>query len=277
MTKTLKTWTAVGIAALMTTPVEGATQVHTTTQLQPLVILGEGGEGGEGGAVQGQSYSLQSTDANAYKFEADDEIDAYADMAQARYGEAAKAAANLRKACAMLLNAPSDENLMAARNAWVAARKPYMQAEAFRFYGGPIDGIEGAVNEAPITPAVIDDWISKSKTAITVKTLAVANQKSGENDVTTGYHAIEYLLWGEDAGDTGGIRPYTDYNKGTSENDRRRAMLLMTTTKLQSDLDQLASQWGKANKKNYRSKFLKLPEREALGRMVNGARKWGTI
>jgi putative iron-regulated protein len=112
---------------------------------------------------------------------------------------------------------------------------------------------------------VIDDWISKSKSPITVKSLAKANQKSAEHDVTTGYHAIEYLLWGD-----GGKRPYTEYDKGTAENNRRRAMLLATTTKLQSDLGQLAAQWSKANRKSYRTKFSKLPEREALGRMVNG-------
>jgi putative iron-regulated protein len=265
MTKRLKTWTAVGFAALMTTPADAATQLHTITRQHPVVILGEGGEGGEGGAVEGQIYSLQSTDANAYKFEADDEIEAYADMAQARYAEAAAAAKLLRKACDTLLKAPSEINMSTARTAWIAARKPYMQGEAFRFYDGPIEKLEGAVNEAPITPSVIDDWISRSKAPITVKALAKANQKSAEHDVTTGYHAIEYLLWGAD-----GKRPYTEYSKGTVENDRRRAMLLATTSKLQSDLGQLSSQWSKANRKSYRAKFLKLPEREALGRMVNG-------
>lgn len=270
MTKKLKTWTAVGFAALMTTPVEAATQVHTIMRQHPVVVLGEGGEGGEGGAISGQAYSLQSTDANAYKFEAEAEIEAYADMAGARYAEAAAAARSLRQACEHLLNAPSQENLAAARAAWVIARKPYMQSEAFRFYEGPIDKLEGAINEAPITPSVIDDWIAKSKTPITVKSLAAANQKSAEHDITTGYHAVEYLLWGEDVETVGEKHPYTDYIKGTTANNRRRTMLLMTTSKLQSDLNQLVSQWSRANKSNYRAKFLKLPEREALGRMING-------
>ena len=133
MAKHLKTWTAAGFAALMATPTVAATRIHTIIQQNPVVILGEGGEGGEAGALSGQIYSLQSTDPSAFKFEAVDEIKAYADMAEARYADAAKAAKNLRRTCERFLNAPSKENFDAARAAWTAARKPYIQAEALRF------------------------------------------------------------------------------------------------------------------------------------------------
>jgi putative iron-regulated protein len=69
--------------------------------------------------------------------------------------------------------------------------------------------------------------------------------------VATGYHAIEFLLWGQDIGSydaTAGRRPWTDYAAGdacTGGNcDRRGAYLAAATDLLVSDLEYMAGAWA---------------------------------
>jgi putative iron-regulated protein len=71
-----------------------------------------------------------------------------------------------------------------------------------------------------------------------------------EANVATGYHAIEFLLWGQDLNGTGpgaGDRPWTDYAKGdacTHGNcDRRGEYLKAASDLLVSDLTWMAEQW----------------------------------
>ncbi len=71
-----------------------------------------------------------------------------------------------------------------------------------------------------------------------------------EANVATGYHAIEFLLWGQDLNGTdagAGARPATDYGLGedcTNDNcDRRGAYLKAATVLLVSDLEWMAAQW----------------------------------
>jgi putative iron-regulated protein len=97
------------------------------------------------------------------------------------------------------------------------------------------------------------------------------NQKQDEADVTTGWHAIEFLLWGQDlSADGPGNRPYTDFVAGQGNNDRRRAYLKIIAEKLEHDLESLAKAWAPGNTGNYAAQFLKLEPREAIGRMLNG-------
>ena len=69
-----------------------------------------------------------------------------------------------------------------------------------------------------------------------------------ESNVATGYHAIEFLLWGQDLnghGDGAGNRPASDFATGaacTGGNcDRRGAYLRAATELLVSHLDWVAS------------------------------------
>ena len=70
-----------------------------------------------------------------------------------------------------------------------------------------------------------------------------------EANVATGYHAIEFLLWGQDLNGTGagaGKRPATDYDTAncTGGNcDRRAAYLKAATTLLVSDLEEMVANW----------------------------------
>src|SRR3546814_14365009 len=72
---------------------------------------------------------------------------------------------------------------------------------------------------------------------ITKQLLAETLQEFGgvEANVATGYHAIEFLLWGQDLNGTGpgaGERPWTDYSRAacTHGNCDRRAAYLRTAT-----------------------------------------------
>ena len=56
---------------------------------------------------------------------------------------------------------------------------------------------------------------------ITAEALTAANEEGGETNISTGWHAIEFLLWGQDLSATGpGARPATDYT--TAPNAERR-------------------------------------------------------
>ena len=74
------------------------------------------------------------------------------------------------------------------------------------------------------------------------------NQKQDEADVTTGWHAIEFLLWGQDlSADGPGNRPFTDYVAGTGNNDRRREYLKLVTDDLAHKLNELEGAWQLQN------------------------------
>jgi putative iron-regulated protein len=70
-----------------------------------------------------------------------------------------------------------------------------------------------------------------------------------ESNVASGYHAIEFLLWGQDLNGTNpgaGARPATDYdliNCSNANCDRRGAYLLAASTLLQSDLKDIIKAW----------------------------------
>ena len=208
-------------------------------------------------------------------------LSTYADIAQAAYTDSLTSAQTLKKAVEALINAPSAEALAAARTAWIAARVPYQQTEAFRFGNAIVDDWEGKVNAWPLDEGLID-YVDTTyggptdenqfaalnvvanptftlsgeeidATAITPELLADTLHEADEVEanVATGYHAIEFLLWGQDLNGTdhgAGDRPYTDYATGeecTGGNcDRRAAYLIAATDLLISDLDWMAAQWA---------------------------------
>ena len=107
--------------------------------------------------------------------------------------------------------------------------------------------------------------------AISIGEIDARDQKTDEDDVTTGWHAIEFLLWGQDLNADGpGNRPVSDYLAGKGNNDRRRLYLKLVTTQLVADLEKTAAAWAPGDGGNYAAKFVAMPEREAIGRIVNG-------
>lgn len=205
----------------------------------------------------------------------------YASGVQAAYDDALAASLDLQKAVQAFAAAPSPAGLKAAREAWLAAREWYGPTEAFRFYAGPIDddkGPEGRINAWPLDESYIDyvkgkaagGIIANRKQPITKAALAKLNEKGGEENIATGWHAIEFLLWGQDFNDNGpGDRSFEDYVDGKSPHaDRRRQYLLAVTELLVDDLRSLAGAWA-PGAPNYRARF-ETEGLEAIRKMVVG-------
>ena len=207
-------------------------------------------------------------------------LETYADIAQAKYEDSLTTARRLQTAVDALVASPSAETLQAARAAWLAARVPYQQTEVYRFGNAIVDDWEGKVNAWPLDEGLIDYVDASYGGATDENEYAVLNvianpsfTLSGEtvdasaitpalleeelheadeveSNVATGYHAIEFLLWGQDLNghDHGaGNRPWTDFAEGdgcTNGNcDRRGAYLDAATDLLVSDLEWMAAQW----------------------------------
>ena len=212
----------------------------------------------------------------------------YADIAEAGYKDSMETAIEMRSALRNLVNNPSEDTLADAKKAWLDARVPYQQTEAFRFGNPVVDDWEGKVNAWPLDEGLID-YVSKdygtesesnpyySANIIANKSVKIAGEKIDassidielleklheigevEANVATGYHAIEFLLWGQDLNGTkagAGKRPYTDFAKGSActggNCDRRGDYLLAAADLLISDLADIITAWeeGGEGRKN---------------------------
>ncbi|MBU2486392.1 MAG: peptidase [Alphaproteobacteria bacterium] len=203
----------------------------------------------------------------------------YADVAEAKYGDALATARALDAAIEALLANPTDETLQAARSAWLAARVPYQQSEVYRFGNAIVDDWEGRVNAWPLDEGLIDyvdpSYGSESDenslftanvianpsieingktidaSRITPELISATLQEAGgiEANVASGYHAIEFLLWGQDLNGNGpgaGNRPATDYSLENCTNgncDRRREYLGAASDLLVADLEEMTANW----------------------------------
>jgi putative iron-regulated protein len=205
----------------------------------------------------------------------------YADIAAAKYEDSLTTARALQTAVNAFVAAPSDALLQAAKEAWFAARVPYQQTEVYRFGNAIVDDWEGRVNAWPLDEGLIDyvdasygspggenplatlnliatPQFTLSGTAIDAATITPAlirdtlHEADGiEANVASGYHAIEFMLWGQDLNGTGpgaGARAFTDYAVGdacTNGNcDRRGAYLVAATDLLVADLEEMAANWA---------------------------------
>lgn len=192
----------------------------------------------------------------------------YGELVHATYQDTLNAARAMQGKINDFLQAPSEQGLGAARQAWRDAREFYGQTEAFRFYGGPIDsekGPEGRINAWPMDESFVDyvegkpkaGLINQPKLKISRAALIAQNERGGEENISTGWHAIEFLLWGQDlSADGPGNRPYTDYVDGKGPHAKRRALYLKTVTDLLvDDLASLEQAWAAKQPKNYRARF----------------------
>lgn len=225
--------------------------------------------------------ALWPTGAAAQAIDVNAVVRHYADGVQAGYEDSLSSALDMQKAIQAFAAQPSEQTLAAARKAWLEAREWYLPTEAFRFYAGPIDddsGPEGRINAWPMDESYVDyvkgkagsGIINNKKLPISKAALAKLNEKGGEENIATGWHAIEFLLWGQDFNDKGpGNRSFEDYVDGKTPNaDRRRQYLLVVTELLIDDLRYLVGAWvpGAAN---YRARF-ETEGLEAIRKMVVG-------
>jgi putative iron-regulated protein len=222
---------------------------------------------------------LTALSTPAFAVTPDEVTKTYADIAEATYQDSLTTAQTLQTAVATLIAAPSDETLQAARTAWLAARVPYMQTEAYRFGNPIVDDWEGRVNSWPLDEGLIDyvsaDYGNEENQLATLNVIATPKftlsgteidastitpdliagtlqEADGiEANVASGYHAIEFLLWGQDLNGTdpgAGNRPYTDFATGdacTGGNCDRRAQYLQAATDLLvTDLTEMTADWA---------------------------------
>jgi putative iron-regulated protein len=220
-------------------------------------------------------------------------VKTYADIALAKYEDSLTTARALDVAIDALIATPSAETLDAAKAAWKAARIPYQQTEVYRFGNAIVDDWEGRVNAWPLDEGLIDyvdasygtendenayyavNVIANSKISVGGKTVDVSKitpellsevlheADGNEANVATGYHAIEFLLWGQDLNGTGaapadrkgtpqerhsGNRPHTDFDPKQCTGghcERRIEFLKAVTDLLVTDLEEMVGNWKK--------------------------------
>ncbi|HEX5056251.1 MAG TPA: imelysin family protein [Gammaproteobacteria bacterium] len=220
-------------------------------------------------------------------------METYANIAQAVYQDSLKTAVELQQAVDAFLNGPSAVTHEAVKQAWLRARIPYGQSEVFRFGNPNVDEWEIMVNSWPLDEGLIDyvagsyeyeqgnpharENLIAGTAPINADLLRSYHEKDGaEANVTTGYHAIEFLLWGQDFNHQPtdhGLRPYTDYVLGEACSngncERRRAYLKLVTELLVADLGRMAADWSDGLD-SYRTRFLGQDPKIALRSMFFG-------
>jgi putative iron-regulated protein len=226
------------------------------------------------------SAAVLALTAPAFAANKADVVANYADIAAAKYEDSLTTAKTLQAAVNALIEAPSAEALHNAQGAWLASRVPYQQTEVYRFGNAAVDDWEGKVNAWPLDEGLIDyvdaayggpsdenplaalNVIATPSFEVSGETVDAADitpalleslhEADGvESNVATGYHAIEFLLWGQDMNGHNhgaGDRPWTDFaadDACTGDNcDRRGTYLKAATDLLVSDLEFMAAQWS---------------------------------
>ncbi len=181
-------------------------------------------------------------------------------------------------AIASLLTSPSEETLKAARSAWVTAHNAFqktiillMLADTNPGLFGRLADLQFAIDAHPIQPGFIDYFsvythsgiVNDIAMPLTADALRQQHGLTDNADVSLGFHALEYLLWGEK-----GDRPHSDF-EATEEltqaqrtaglriidlpNNRRRTLAQLLTNLLEDDLVALRQQWG-----NLKSHYLSI-------------------
>ncbi len=259
-----------------------------------LFFTGCGSDSDDTTPVKSEITSLKKAEA----------LTTYADIALANYTDALNDAKALNNAIDTFVADPDETNFQAAKDAWLESRESYGTTEIFRLSNGPIDAEEGWVAEKwgapegqlnawPLDENMIDYTTDASGattngniidtageftpsgaeattvdvTAITKDTLAALNENGGDANVATGYHAVEFLLWGQDqdynsfiddtitnGATTAGQRPLTDYTSDTNA-DRRKDFLVAASELIVDDLQTIVDAWT-AGSGSYREAFL---------------------
>jgi len=217
----------------------------------------------------------------------------YTNIATANYNNTLKDAKSLELSLNIFAKNPTQETLENSKKAWIKARESYGESEAFRLSNGPIDAEDGWVKDAygspesqlnawPLDENMIDYTIDADgkKTSgniidtrgdfnpggeqsrvinvntISVESLTALNENGGDANVATGYHAVEFLLWGQDQDYSNfmkdsitkgamksGERPLSDFTSDKNA-QRRLSYLKAASSKIVSDLKRVASAWS---------------------------------
>jgi len=247
-----------------------------------LTVVGCGGGGSDTPTQTQQQTTVSEAKSKAA-------LTAYADLAIAGYTKALADAKTLKASVNAFTTAPSATTLAAAKSAWLTARESYGITEIFRLSNGPIDAEdgfaasfgapEGQLNAWPLDENMIDYTTDASgttttgniidtagnftpsggsavdATTITKQVLSELNENGGDANVATGYHAVEFLLWGQDQDYasfiadnithgpmTAGERPVEDYTTNPNA-DRRKDYLNAAADLIVDDLQSMVDAW----------------------------------
>ncbi|QXP62327.1 imelysin family protein [Polaribacter sp. HaHaR_3_91] len=224
-----------------------------------------------------------------------DFIENYATIASTNYSDTYNTAVAMQTKINAFIAAPTETTLAEARTSWLYARDFYGQTEAYREANGPIDNedllaTEGQINAWPLDEGYIDyvfnstggtvqnGLIGDTTVELTAANLIAKNEDGGADNIATGWHAIEFLLWGQDLNydpinhttdnyAVSGDRPYTDYTTADFA-DRRATYLQVVTDLLINDLNDLNNTWAVGG--TYRTTFEALEEDVALKNILSG-------
>ena len=226
--------------------------------------------------------SKEESNQNASSAELKQVVLNYANIVHASYVDSLNLAKNMQETINAFMESPSAESLDKAKQSWIDSRFPYLQTEVYRFYGGPIDdedGPEGLLNAWPMDESYVDYVKGSPKSGIinnpadypeiTQELLLSLNEKEGEENISCGYHAIEFLLWGQDFNSDGpGNRPFTDYTTAANA-DRRKEFLKVTVNLLIENLQSLVDDWA-PDQTNYRNDFVNSQPKESFQKILLG-------
>ncbi len=174
-------------------------------------------------------------------------------------------------------------------------------------------GEEGVLPESiDVTNAVGNNIIETTEIVIDAALLANTASATDEHDVIAGYHAIEFLLWGQDLNNDAGVTNATDRDEAVkteavktaaepvnafanggqrsvddfqyttvndnSVGDRRHQYLEVAVDKLIADLTQVQEGWSSEIEDNYRSQFVTIAnEAEAKQKLTEILTGMGTL
>lgn len=201
---------------------------------------------------------------------------AYVEEAYSQYTLALQGARKIQNAVEAFLQQPTEENLIKARATWTEERKIYSETEIYRFYGSPIDdedGPEGLINAWPLDEGYIDEIIKRADLypQIDTQLLRDLNEKDGEKNISTGFHAIEFMLWGQDtSANSAGQRPASDFDPKVDVLAARRGQYLrQVTAMLVEDIESVQKEWDLSSPKSYARSFMS-DSQTALTNMLTG-------
>lgn len=143
----------------------------------------------------------------------------------------------LNSSVGVFVAAPSGAGLIDIQAKWRAARDPWESNESFGF--GPVgnDGIDGNTDDWPVDINSLKTILASNQTLdATFVTNMVTNTK--------GFHAIEYLIFGQD-----GSKTVNDFTS------REKQLLSLLTADLKIQADQLKSRWSSSSATSFYTDF----------------------
>ncbi|MDW3096443.1 MAG: imelysin family protein [Gammaproteobacteria bacterium] len=217
----------------------------------------------------------------------------YIQMAYQMFADTHKTAVILEQSINQFIANPNSQTHETAKKAWIKAHITYSQTEVFRFGNPNVDDWEGKVNAWPMDEGLLDyvnedyhyedgnphanENLIASQAEINTELVKSTHEKAGsEANVASGYHAVEFLLWGQDQNAenaSSGNRSHTDFLQSdlctNPPCDRRAGYLGVITHLIVNDVAEMLEQWHPSTG-SYAKEFAGLTGNEQVHRMLLG-------